>query len=134
MAERVISYIDGFNLYFGLKEKGWRRLYWLDIEALSSNLLVRNQALVETKYFTSKISAPAGKAQRQAAYLDALQGASGCLIVYGRYQSSISQCPNCKCSRPQSQEKMTETSPCISFPMPLKIGLIQPSWFLVMPT
>jgi len=22
---RVIAYIDGFNLYFGMKEKGWRR-------------------------------------------------------------------------------------------------------------
>ena len=27
--ERVISYIDGFNLYFGLRSKGWRRFYWL---------------------------------------------------------------------------------------------------------
>lgn len=25
---RVISDIDGFNLYFGLKEKSWRRYYW----------------------------------------------------------------------------------------------------------
>jgi hypothetical protein len=23
--ERVIAYIDGFNLYFGLKSKGWQR-------------------------------------------------------------------------------------------------------------
>ena len=27
--ERVIAYIDGFNLYFGLKAKGWRQFYWL---------------------------------------------------------------------------------------------------------
>lgn len=25
---RVIAYIDGFNLYFGLKSKGWKRYYW----------------------------------------------------------------------------------------------------------
>ena len=32
--ERVNAYIDGFNLYFGLKSKGWRRYYWLDLRAL----------------------------------------------------------------------------------------------------
>ena len=36
---RVISYIDGFNLYFGLKDKGWKRYYWLDLAALSGALL-----------------------------------------------------------------------------------------------
>ena len=29
---RLIAYIDGFNLYFGLKEKGWKRYYWLDMK------------------------------------------------------------------------------------------------------
>ncbi len=28
--DRVIVYIDGFNLYFGLKSKGWRRYFWLN--------------------------------------------------------------------------------------------------------
>lgn len=28
---RVITYIDGFNLYFGLKEAKYRRFYWLDV-------------------------------------------------------------------------------------------------------
>lgn len=23
--QRVITYVDGFNLYFGLREKGWRK-------------------------------------------------------------------------------------------------------------
>ena len=32
--ERVIAYIDGFNLYFGLKSKGWKRYYWRDLERL----------------------------------------------------------------------------------------------------
>jgi len=36
---RVITYIDGFNLYFGLKSQGWERFLWLDVQALSRNLL-----------------------------------------------------------------------------------------------
>jgi len=26
--ERVIAYIDGFNLYFGFKSAGCKRYYW----------------------------------------------------------------------------------------------------------
>jgi len=35
--DRVIAYVDGFNLYFGLKSKGWRRYYWLNPRALALN-------------------------------------------------------------------------------------------------
>lgn len=45
---RVISYIDGFNLYYGLKAKRMERFLWLDVQALSANLCVDDQTLVET--------------------------------------------------------------------------------------
>jgi len=51
--DRVIAYIDGFNLYFGLRDKGWRRYLWLDVQKLSTNLLKPGQQLVFTKYFTA---------------------------------------------------------------------------------
>jgi hypothetical protein len=35
--ERVIAYVDGFNLYFGLKSKGWQRYFWLNIPALAGS-------------------------------------------------------------------------------------------------
>ena len=41
---RVIAYIDGFNLYFGLKDSGWRR-YWLDVSKLARSLLPDNAEL-----------------------------------------------------------------------------------------
>ena len=53
--KRVITYIDGFNLYFGLKEKGWRKYYWLDVQLLSHTLLRNYQDLVRTKYFTARL-------------------------------------------------------------------------------
>ena len=31
---RVMGYIDGFNLFFGLRDSGLRRYYWLNPEAL----------------------------------------------------------------------------------------------------
>lgn len=28
---RVITYIDEFNLFFGMRQNGWRRYYWFDV-------------------------------------------------------------------------------------------------------
>ena len=84
VTERVISYIDGFNLYYGLKEKGWRRYYWLDLYAFSLNLTLPGQNLTQVKYFTTRIKAGDKKTpqnirtrleekrKRQAIYLEAL--------------------------------------------------------------
>lgn len=54
--ERVICYVDGFNLYFGLRDSRLRRYYWLNVRRLAENLLRPHQSLVETKYFTARIS------------------------------------------------------------------------------
>lgn len=62
--KRVIVYIDGFNLYFGLKSKGWKRYYWLNLQKLAINLLRNDQQLVGTKYFTSRVSFPPDKNKR----------------------------------------------------------------------
>ena len=43
---RVIAYVDGYNLYHGLKAKNWQRFYWLNIPALAGHLLKPHQALV----------------------------------------------------------------------------------------
>ncbi len=60
---RVITYIDGFNLYFGLREKNWRKYMWLDVAEFSQALLLDNQALQQTKYFTSRVRGNVGKAR-----------------------------------------------------------------------
>ena len=63
--ERVIVYVDGFNLYFGINAKGWRRYLWLDLSALAASLLRPNQTLIATKYFTALVRADNQKVQRQ---------------------------------------------------------------------
>jgi hypothetical protein len=52
--KRVIAYVDGFNLYFGLRAKGWKRFYWLNIQKVGQHLLRPEQTLAATKYFTAK--------------------------------------------------------------------------------
>ena len=41
--EKVIVYIDGFNLYFGLKEKKWKKFYWLNLKKLAKSLVKKEQ-------------------------------------------------------------------------------------------
>ncbi len=33
--ERVLAYIDGFNLYFGMKQNQWNDLLWLNVNDLA---------------------------------------------------------------------------------------------------
>lgn len=77
---RVISYIDGFNLYFGLRANDWRKYMWLDLTKLSEALLLNNQALQHTKYFTSRVRGNVGKSLPLIVMLISVFGA-GCPSV-----------------------------------------------------
>jgi hypothetical protein len=70
--QRTIVYIDGFNLYFGLKTKKWKNFYWLNIQQLAQNILKSDQELVIVKYFTLRISSPPDKIKRQGTFIEAL--------------------------------------------------------------
>lgn len=106
----MIAYIDGFNLYFGLKSKGWRRYYWLNLQQLVENLLRPDQQLMQTKYFTARVAAPADKQIRQATYLEALQTLPNLTIFYGKYQLNRKRCPHCGAEDFLPTEKMSDVN------------------------
>lgn len=113
MTGRVITYIDGFNLYFGMKDAGYRRYFWLDLVALSRGLLKADQCLTQARYFTSRVKADpsdAGKVHRQAAYLDALATLPQLSIAYGHYLSKPMQCRSCGATWTRHEEKMTDVN------------------------
>jgi hypothetical protein len=70
---RVVAYVDGFNLYFGLKNGYGRRYHWLDLQALATSLLQSGQELREVQYFTAGVKNDPEGARRQSTYLDALE-------------------------------------------------------------
>ncbi|MHB8335805.1 MAG: NYN domain-containing protein [Ignavibacteriaceae bacterium] len=110
MEERVIAYIDGFNLYFGLKSKGWKRYYWLNQKLMIQNLLKSDQELVFTKYFSSRVSFPPDKVKRQGDYLEALMTLSDFQIYYGKYQMNKQACRRCGNIQYVPNEKMTDVN------------------------
>jgi uncharacterized LabA/DUF88 family protein len=110
MSQRVIAYIDGFNLYYGLKAAHWKRFYWLNLQTLVRNILKADQELVFTKYFTSRVSYPPEKERRQSTFLEALETLNGFRIYYGQYQTNPQTCRKCGNKEMIPSEKMTDVN------------------------
>ncbi len=110
MPERVIVYIDGFNIYFGLKSKGWKRYYWLNQKKLAGSILKSNQSLISTKYFTSRVSGSPNKVKRQGVYIEALETLDNFKIFYGHYLSNPRTCKKCGNIESVPNEKMTDVN------------------------
>jgi uncharacterized LabA/DUF88 family protein len=108
--QRVITYIDGYNLYYGLRSKGWQGFYWLNLRMLSLNLLKSWQTLVMTKYFTTKVDGPPAKQKRQNTYLEALETLPDFTITYGQYLAERITCRNCGHTYTTYHEKMTDVN------------------------
>jgi len=92
----AICYIDGFNLYHGLRSRGWKKYYWLDLWALAERYLQPGQTLVEAAYCTAKVKDDPPALQRQLTYIDALQKVRpGLKVVYGHYLAKEMRCFQC---------------------------------------
>lgn len=107
--ERVIAYIDGFNLYFGMREAGFDNCRWLNVKKLVKNLLQENQELIGVKYFTSRVGNNPDKQKRQSTYIDALES-TGLEIFYGNYQDGSEECRRCGHVWRTAKEKMTDVN------------------------
>ena len=113
MANRVVVYIDGFNLYYGMRSKGWRRYYWLDLNRLAVRLLRPGQTLAGVRYFTARIIPDVGsvdKARRQNIYLEALGTLPDLDIHYGYYLPKMQRCSTCGTTWQTYEEKMTDVN------------------------
>ena len=107
---RVVAYVDGYNLYYGLRSKGWQRFYWLNISALAKILLKPQDRLLQTKYFTTIVKRPEDRRLRQAAYLDALQTLADFKIYYGQFLEDQITCRRCGHTYTTYHEKMTDVN------------------------
>ena len=113
VAQRVAVYIDGLNLYYGLKSKGWRRYYWLDVQRLSEGLMRPYQSLQFVRYFTAELLPGRGadaRIERHTAYLQALSSLPKVDIQYGFHIPKTLTCPHCGEAIRTYEEKMTDVN------------------------
>jgi uncharacterized LabA/DUF88 family protein len=108
--DRVITYIDGFNLYHGIKSKYGNKFKWLDIEKLSKQFLQPEQSLEKVYYFTAMISKNPPKEFRQKTYISAVTALSIVEVILGKYLVNAHSCPNCGSIEQIPTEKMTDVN------------------------
>ena len=108
--ERLIAYIDGFNLYYGLLDARLRSSRWLDLRGVCTSLLKPTQQLELVRYFTTRVRDDRNAADRQSVYIDALHARGGIEIDYGHFLSKSTRCNKCGAVRKKHEEKRTDVN------------------------
>jgi len=105
--QKIIIYIDGFNLYYGIRSLG--QFYkWLDIQALARSFVKNDNTAIEVKYFTAKLNGSDESVYRQNIYLDALSKyCAKVQIILGCF-AKARQCKHCK--NKNNEEKQTDVN------------------------
>jgi uncharacterized LabA/DUF88 family protein len=105
--QRVIVYVDGFNFYFGLKTKKWKKYYWLDLVKFFESFLKPHQELVSLKYF-SAVQKNNNKADRQDLFFQANKTNAKFYLELGKFLQKSFVCRNCQDKIIQYEEKETD--------------------------
>ena len=137
---RVMAYIDGFNVYYGLRhacrlsdqrhlEQGGhpqdclgRSLYWLNLEEVVLSKLEPSEACQGVKYFSAPRRVPKkappeevpmylASNERQRVYLEALRTCELIEVILGWYsEGKPHRCRVCQTSWPNFEEKVTDVN------------------------
>jgi uncharacterized LabA/DUF88 family protein len=109
--DRLIVYVDGFNLYFGLHAAAKRELLWLDLVALAKHLRPES-ALVQVKYFTAMVQDEPDAQSRQDRYISAQKSLypGRFTVVMGKYMRKKRRCRECEAQWTSYEEKQTDVN------------------------
>jgi uncharacterized LabA/DUF88 family protein len=111
MPDRVIVYVDGFNLYYGAVKN--TRYKWLNLQRFFE--LVRpHDNLIQIHYFSALVTGP--NLPNQEAYLRALAALPKVNVVLGKFKSKQVRCSQTACTHAGSrifavqEEKRTDVN------------------------
>ena len=106
-------YVDGLNLYHGIRSKSWPRYQWLDMGSLGSAVLNSETNLVAVKYFVAKFMDGGnddGMVVRQDRHLQAVDLNDKVQIFNGEFQKQTIRCEECGFERTVFEEKLTDVN------------------------
>ena len=95
---RAIVYVDGFNLFYGMKELRFKNVmcyYWLNLRQMVLEMLPEDHDLVQIKYFSSPVQHDFDKAKRQETYFNALKTLEAVQITLGFFDAKPIHCFQC---------------------------------------
>lgn len=110
LKERVIAFIDGFNLYHAIDALKQPHLKWVDLWKLSSLFIkCKSQELSGVFYFSSYAEWKPQSKLRHLQYVKALKIA-GVTPVMGKFKKKDRKCPSCKYQWFGYEEKQTDVN------------------------
>jgi len=104
---RVISYIDGFNLYHAIDELRKPKLKWVDLWCLSESLLRGGERLVGVNYFSAFATWMPDRYARHRAYVRALRH-RGVTPHMAKFKEKTQKCFGCGNTWISREEKETD--------------------------
>ena len=111
MTNRVIAFIDGFNVYHALdRESRLHKYKWLNLSALPSLFIKKkNDSLKDVYFFTALAHWNPDRVRRHKEYLRALEDA-GVKIVQGQFKKVTRNCRACNKRYQTFEEKETDVN------------------------
>ena len=118
------AFVDGLNLYHGLRDGGLLKFRWLDVECMMDSLAADAGASLQMSldvqrvvYCTSPV-ADKQAARRQATYLQALeQHCTRIEVRRGKYEPKTRECHNCGARVEIQSEKQTDVNLAVEMVM-----------------
>ena len=111
---RVITYIDGFNLYHSIadlirRNTSLKHLQWQNLISLSKQFLSRNDTLQTTYFFSAYPYWKPHFMQEHKDYIAILEDL-GIKIVLGNFKEKKVYCHNCHTTITKHEEKQTDVN------------------------
>jgi uncharacterized LabA/DUF88 family protein len=107
--EKVIFFIDGFNLYHALANKRFYRYKWLDLYSLAEKFITKKDKIEGIYYFTALATWSADKLRRHKIFIKA-QELKGIKVIYGEFRKKDKRCRICKNTYQTFEEKQTDVN------------------------
>jgi uncharacterized LabA/DUF88 family protein len=108
--ERVICFVDGFNLYHALKDIGIPHLKWLDLRKLFSHLTrSKSQIITQILFFSAYPTWKPASYLRHRQYISAIS-ATGVTPVMGQFKNKPKECLKCEAKWVSHEEKETDVN------------------------
>ena len=110
MKDRVIFFIDGFNLYHAINfNQNFHKYKWLNLSKLASLYITKQENVEAVYYFTALATWSQSKMKKHKTFIRALE-LNNVNIIYGEFKRRDKFCNKCKRTYQTFEEKQTDVN------------------------
>lgn len=113
-SERVICFVDGFNMYHALDELKKPYLKWLDLKKLFSHFVkTKSQIITQILFFSAYPTWKPNSYRRHRIYVAALSS-TGVIPILGKFKVKQKKCFQCGAQWDAHEEKESDVNIAIA--------------------